>query len=123
MLERVINHRKHPITPTMEARGGTVDREGDLHSEIEEYCKDHRWLPVRSSMHRPTTCNVGCTDFIIATDTGRTLWVEVKKRDTKLTTKQRDFIHWLELNQQEVCVVRSIEQFVMFTKGLFRSIT
>ncbi len=120
MLEKMI--RKHPITPTMEARAG-VEREADLHDQILEYCKDKGWICVHSRMDQPSTNQVGTVDAIVATDDGRTLWVEMKRPGGKLTPAQHAFIHWLERNHQEVCVVRSLEEFVMFTRGLFRSIT
>ncbi len=119
--EMLANVQRRPKSITGQALAD-VKREADLHDQILDYCKDKGWICVHSRMDRPSTNQVGTVDAIVATDDGRTLWVECKRAGGKLTPAQNAFIHWLERNHQQVCVVRSLEQFVMFTKGLFRAI-
>lgn len=93
-----------------------VSRESDLHDQIEQFCRDNGWVCVHSRMDKPTRNGEGVTDFIIATDDGRTLWIEAKRKGGKLSPAQHAFVHWLERNRQIVAVVHSMEEFIAVTK-------
>lgn len=96
--------------------GKGVEQESDLHDEIIKECARRGWIPFHSRMDRPQTGNVGTPDFIIATDDGRTLYVECKRRKGKLTIAQQATLHWLLANKQIAFVVTSLDEFLRLVK-------
>ena len=66
----------------------TPAAESDLHDKVEEYCRTRGWYYIHSRMDRKTTTRIGAPDFVIALATGRTLWLELKRRGGKPTTPQ-----------------------------------
>lgn len=94
-----------------DASNSSVSRESDLHAQIIEYCTDRRWVCFHSRMDRKQHANVGMPDFVIATDDGRTIYAEAKRRGGKLTPTQNATLHWLKRNGQIAGVVTSLEEF------------
>lgn len=102
--------RKRVQHDTSQPQLGT-EREKDLHDEIIETCKARGWVIFHARTDCRTTYPLGTPDFIIATDDGRTLYVEAKARNGKLSPAQNAMLAWLRKNQQECYVVSSIEEF------------
>lgn len=86
--------------------------ESDVHEQIESYCKQRRWYYVHSRMDKRTTQAKGVTDFIIATDDGVTMWVEVKRKSSKPTPEQIGTKVWLEMLGHRSSIVYSFEEFL-----------
>jgi hypothetical protein len=84
--------------------------EEDIHDDIERLCRSRGWLYVHSRMDKRTTVHVGTPDFIIALPGGRTLWIECKRKDGKLTEKQHGTLRWLRKLGQEAHVATDVEQ-------------
>lgn len=89
-----------------------VEREADLHDQIEKECRHRGWPFVHSRMDRRTTTAVGTVDFVIAADGGRTFWIEAKGAKTKVTREQAATIHWLATLGHTAAVVRSLDEFL-----------
>lgn len=100
--------KEHPLVVSKE---GAVEDESDLHADIKEECRKRGWIPFSGSMAHKTKRQIGEPDFIIATDDGRTLYVECKSRTGKITPSQQATLHWLLHNKQIAFVVTSIEEF------------
>lgn len=100
--------KEHPLVVSKE---GAVTDESDLHDDIKGECRLRGWIPFSGSMAHKTKRTVGEPDFIIATDDGRTLYVECKTRTGKITPAQQATLHWLLHNKQIAFVVTSIEEF------------
>lgn len=100
--------QKHP--PARLGEG--VEREADLHDQIEKECRHRGWPFVHSRMDRRTTVAVGVVDFVIAADNGRTFWIEAKGAKTKVTREQAATIHWLQNLGHTAAVVRSLAEFL-----------
>ncbi len=88
-----------------------VTDESDLHDRIIAECRRRGYVIVHSRMDRRTTTAVGTTDFVIAADRGRTLWLECKTVKGKLTREQEATIHWLKGLGHVAEVIRSFEAF------------
>lgn len=97
-----------------------VDLEGDLHDDIEKDLKSRRWYYVHSRMDKPTTTELGVTDFIIAVPEHakvrgetrvRTLWLEAKRHGAKLTKEQNITRHILVSAGHWHEVVYSMKQY------------
>jgi len=71
--------RQTPVRPITEA---------ELHDQVEAYCRLRGWYFIHSRMDQRTTVAVGCPDFAIFTDYGRTLFLELKRPGGKATPKQ-----------------------------------
>lgn len=100
--------KQHPLVLSKE---NAVEKESDLHGDIHEECRRRGWIPFTSSMAHKTRRKIGEPDFIIATNDGRTLYVECKSRTGKITPAQQATLHWLLHNKQIAFVVTSIEEF------------
>jgi hypothetical protein len=101
-----------------QSAGEPVERESDLHDQIEAELKRRRWYYVHSRMDRATTTQLGVTDFIIAAPpTGnvgqpRTFWVECKREGEKLNKEQTVTKHVLLALGHKHFVVFSFEEFL-----------
>lgn len=89
-----------------------VAREKDLHEQIQEFCASKGWICIHSRYDRPATNQAGTPDCIIATDDGRTLWVELKRRGGKCSPAQNAMLAWLVKNKQKAFVASSLQEFV-----------
>lgn len=100
--------KQHPLVVTKE---GAVEDESELQYDIREECQKRGWICFSGSMAHKTRRKIGEPDAIVATDDGRTLYVECKSRTGKLTVAQQATLHWLLKNKQIAFVVTSIEEF------------
>lgn len=87
------------------------DDEGKLHDEIMDECRKRGWLAFHGSMAHRTKRTPGEPDVILVMP-GRTLFIELKKKDRKLSTEQLGVEAWLRKLGHELHVVRSFEQFL-----------
>ncbi len=95
-----------------------VESESDLHDQIIAYCKGKGWYYVRSRMDRKTTQAVGCPDFIIAADAGRSFWIECKAKNGKGSPAQLEtIVHLLKLGHKSA-FVWSFEEFLSLVNSL-----
>ncbi len=94
-----------------------VERERGLHEEILLECSARGWLAVHSRMDAPSTVSIGCPDFVILRDGGRTLLVEAKRRDGKLSVAQRAWLAWASKLGHPAGVVRSFSEFLQLAEG------
>lgn len=96
--------------------GGNPDAgdgpEDQLHADIIDECKRRRWQYFHSGMHKRTTINLGTPDFIVMADGGRTLYVECKTKDGKMTMEQLAVSVHAHALGHCVHVVRSFEEFL-----------
>lgn len=90
----------------------SVERECDLHDDIEAYCKGRGWYYVHSRMDRPTTTALGVKDFIIAMPKGITGWVEVKIKGRKPTPAQMGVDMILERLGHNHAIIYSFDEFL-----------
>lgn len=95
-----------------------VEDETNLQNDIAEECRRRGWICFRGSMAHRTHRTIGEPDCIVATDDGRTIYVEAKSKRGKLTPAQNAIVAWLEHNKQRVVVVKTLAQFVAFADGL-----
>lgn len=97
-----------------------VKHESDLHDDIEKELKRRGWYYVHSRMDRATTQAKGVPDFIVAVPLqrgvacghSRTLWIEAKGANGKLTPEQAGALAWLDRDGHETAIVRSLEEFL-----------
>ena len=94
-----------------------VNREADLHAEIEAWLKLRRWYYVHSRTDRATTQQKGVPDFIIAKpekglEKAETVWIEVKRKGGKLTPEQTVTKHVLTALGHRFAVVYSFDEFL-----------
>ena len=89
-----------------------VERERDLHDEIEADLKARRWYYVHSRFDQPTTTRLGVTDFIIAAPNGITFWIECKKNGGKLSEHQTVTKHVLNALGHRHFVVFNFQEYI-----------
>lgn len=89
-----------------------LERESDLHDQVTDECRRRGWLWVHARMDKATHATIGCPDFIILADGNRTLWVECKRKDGKLSKEQQAFKAMAEKLGHKVHIVRSLTEFV-----------
>ena len=65
-----------------------VERERDLHDQIEALCRARGWLYVHSRMDAPSTIAVGHPDFTMFLPGAMTVFLECKRPGEKATTEQ-----------------------------------
>lgn len=65
-----------------------VERERDLHDQIEDYCRARGWFYAHSRMDAPSTIAVGFPDFAIFMPGARTVFLECKRPGGKATPAQ-----------------------------------
>lgn len=88
--------------------------EAELHEQIEAELKKRRWYYVRSRMDRKTTTQKGVVDFIVAGNNGITYWLEIKRKNSKLTAEQTITKHVLLALGQRYETIFSFQQFLDF---------
>ena len=92
--------------------------EADLHELIESDLKSRRWYYTHSRTDKKTTTRLGVTDFIIAAQNGMALWIEVKRKNSKLRPEQVVTKHiLLALGHHWACVY-SFKEYEAFVNGL-----
>lgn len=89
-----------------------VDLEIPLHGEIENELNRRRIYYIHNRTDKRPTNQIGATDFTIAMPGGKTLWMEVKKRNGKLTKEQNITRHVLLSAGHWHEVVYSFEDFL-----------
>lgn len=107
-LENSTRSRNHPSV-----RGDAVERESDLHDEIIKFCRvqPQPWVCLHSRMDQRATNNLGTTDFIIVTHTGKVWFIEAKRKGGKLRPAQNAMLAWLTKNGANAAVVFSKDEF------------
>lgn len=88
-----------------------VEREADLHALIIAELKARRIYFVHSRMDKAPTNGIGCPDFIIFLDGGKTLCVECKTAKGKLSREQSGVAMLLKISGHKHDVVRSFPEF------------
>jgi len=101
----------------------TDDRESAIHDEIIFQCRARGWYVVHSRMDRRATVTVGAPDFILAMDSGRTLWIEAKRRNGKLSTSQQATRARLARLGHCHIILRSVTEAREFLSGASTAIT
>lgn len=90
--------------------GPAVERERDLHDDIEAECRARGLWYIHSRMDRPTTTGKGVPDFVVF-GPGWVLCVEAKAGKGKQTIEQRDVeVHLRKLGHR-YALVRSLDEF------------
>jgi hypothetical protein len=91
---------------------------GGLHEQIMAHCDAQwpRWKYRHSRTDKKTHEEEGVEDFTIFLPSGRTVHIECKSRDGKLTARQRDWAKELSMLGHEVFLVRSLEEFLEVVK-------
>jgi len=117
---RMLEMRRAPKIPRVDIPQH-VGLESKLHDDIEVELKRRRWYYVHSRTDQRTTTQLGVTDFIVAIPADektrpRTLWMEVKRKGTKLTKEQNITRHILVASGHWHEVVYSIGEFMSLLK-------
>lgn len=94
-----------------------VSMESDLHDAIMQECKARGWLFFHSRMDKRATISVGCPDFVILCNDGKTLLVEAKAKKGKLSDAQLRVKAFAHILGHTIHTVRNIEQFRAITDG------
>lgn len=89
---------------------GDVAAESELHEQIIQECRRRLWPFVHSRMDKKTRTKKGVPDFVICADRGRTIWIEAKGPETKISPEQRIFIAMAKKLGTIVHVCRSMDQ-------------
>lgn len=104
-----------------------VEREADLHGQIQDECRRRGWMAIHSRMDCRNTATVGTPDFIILTGKRYVLgliyppavfFIECKAKGQKPTVEQLSLHAMAEKLGHEVHVVFSLAEFMEITKGL-----
>lgn len=101
--------------PVME-KAGAVEREGNLHDEIIDYCREHGWLYFHGSMAHKTYRTAGEPDFHIWASDGRKFAFECKSRLGKLSTAQLGVIAHAKHLGHTVHAIGSMAEFKELVK-------
>jgi hypothetical protein len=89
-----------------------VDRERDLHEQIETDCIRRGWAYVHSRMDKPSRVGVGVCDWVVFASGGRTLCVECKSRTGKLRPSQLIFKVQCEMHGHTVHVIQGFSEWL-----------
>lgn len=87
-------------------------READLHAKIFNECRRRGWIAFHGSMAERTHRTAGEPDFHIICDGGKSLMVEVKARNGKLSLEQHAMIVHAEKLGHKIHVVWSFSEFL-----------
>jgi len=95
-------------------------KESEIQKEIVSYCKKCNFLVFRMNVNNKSY-NIkglpeGTPDLLIITPAGNNMWVEIKNETGKLRPKQIEFHEKLRKYNQDVYVVRSLEEFIEILK-------
>lgn len=99
-----------------------VDRERDLHDDVEDELKRRRWYYCHSRMDKRTTTQLGVTDFIIAAPNGITIWCELKRKNGKLSVDQNITRHVLLGLDHHHMVAFSLNEFIQKVDEIIQSV-
>lgn len=86
--------------------------EADLHAKIFNECRRRGWIAFHGSMAERTHRTLGEPDFHILCDSGKSLMVEVKARNGKLSLEQHAMILHAEKLGHKIHVVWSFTEFL-----------
>jgi len=92
--------------------------ESDVHEKIIEHCKLKGWAFRRDRMDKRTTGQLGWPDFSIACREGKMVFVECKRKGSKLTPEQAATLHWLCSLGHVAIAVWSYEDFEQTVRGM-----
>lgn len=99
--------------------GVPVLREIPLHEEIIRYCNNQfpRWKYVHANPVKASTIVSGCQDFTLFLPHQRTICIECKSKDGKLSPAQVVWRKEMELLGHTVHIVRSMDDFLSAVKS------
>ena len=89
----------------------TGEAEKTMQKNFAVECFNRRWRPVWHGMHKRSTANRGCPDFIVAAR-GHTFWIEFKKPGEDLSPDQATFKIELAQNGIQMYTVFSADEAV-----------
>lgn len=103
--------------PWESGKSSDAGRESILHDKIISWCRSqHPMVPyIHARMDQKSTVGEGVPDFAVCY-AGKTILVECKARDGKLSEAQRDWVHLASLQGVIVHIVRSFEEFLEVVK-------
>ena len=88
-----------------------VERECDLHGDIEDACRKRGWIFFTGSMAHKAMRTLGEPDYTIMADRGRVFFIEAKSRIGKLSREQQGLAMMAERLGHKIHVVRNITEF------------
>ncbi len=89
-----------------------VDKEADLHEQINEECKRRGWIALHGSMAHRTFRTAGEPDYLVIADNSRLFMVECKTRTGKLSLEQVGMMAHAHKLGHTIHVVRSLVDFI-----------
>ena len=92
--------------------GKPVDREKDLHDQIEEFCISQGFLYRHDRMDKKTTGQVGWPDYTIFAPNRAVAFIECKAKGKKATTAQLAKLAHARKLGFEAVVVDSYQDFI-----------
>jgi len=91
-----------------------IGKESELHSQIEDYLKMNRFYYIHSRTDKRSTNNIGTPDFVICGPNGSTWFVEVKRKNGKLSKEQTVVRHILLALGHKYAVIHSMTEMIYF---------
>lgn len=89
-----------------------ASRERNLHDAILAECRRRGWIAIHGRMDKPSTFTIGSPDFVIMADNHRTIYVEAKARQGKLSAEQHALHVWALKLGHTVHVVHNLDEFL-----------
>lgn len=89
-----------------------VEEEDSLHYQIIDLCRAKGWSYIHPRMDRKSTIGEGAPDFVLLIDGGKTLFLECKDREGKVSVKQQAWHAQAKRNGHTVHVARSIQEVI-----------
>ena len=94
-MQQVIDHQARVAPEVADKRTpNAVEREGDLHDQVGDYCKAHGYLVRHDRMGRRTTGQIGWPDYEIFMPNKRFCALELKAKGNKASEEQLATIAW-----------------------------
>ncbi len=114
LLRKPAIARRNGLHETERKMEGAIAVEMDLHREIVAHCDQQwpRWKYIRARSDTESTIQAGCQDFTIFRPGGKTLCVECKSKNGKLSEAQSGWAHEMGRLGHRVHVVRSMDEFL-----------
>lgn len=112
--------RESKLAPrSVEPFDAFTGKESEIHQQIEDELKRRRWYYIHSRCDRKTTQQAGVPDFVIAGHSNQefdgaptTFYIEVKRKNSKLSPEQQVTKHVLTALGHRYAVVYSFQDFL-----------
>jgi hypothetical protein len=94
-------------------------KESILRGKIEKYCRDNGWYCFHDNSRNVN--REGHPDLVIAMPDSRTLWIEIKAKNGKLSSEQKIVLSKLKGLKHESYVLNNFEAFIQIINKKLRN--